>query len=233
MAQGRGGRGCAAHAERRRDHHPCGVGSEAGLREGCGCYSGLMRTLRTLAADEEYARTQADFVAAIDGMATEAADQVVGVPAWPHWVTWVRFLSARDIWFTSEQRHNRNWNVFGVGYPFGPYAVTPSIQINLAFGPGGPALSGVFGVDDQGRRWVGHTGRLGGGRTGVTIAAFLAHYPRSETVQIDGTQREVIILGCIEEPDALVAAIADIAKAARSFREQLGDAAAQEDDDVE
>lgn len=130
----------------------------------------------------------------------------------------MHFLSAHDIWVTSEQRHNRNWNVFGVGYPFGPYAVTPSIQINLAFGPGDPSLIGVFGVDDQGRRWVGHTGRLGGGKTGVTIAAFVAYYPRSETVQIDGTQREVIVLGCIEEPDALVAAIADIAKAARSFR---------------
>lgn len=88
------------------------------------------------------------------------------------------FLSAHDIWFTSEQRHNRNWNVFGFGRPFGPYAVTPSIQINLAFGLGGPALRSVFGVDDQGRRWVGHTGRLGGGKARVTIAAFLAHYSR-------------------------------------------------------
>jgi hypothetical protein len=192
-----------------------------------------MRAFRSLANDEEYARTQANFVAAIHGAATETADQVVGVPAWPHWVTAVHFLSVHDIWFTSEPRHNRNWNVFGVGRPFGPYAVTPSIQINLAFGPGGPALSGVFGVDDQERRWVGHTGRLGGGRTGVTIAAFLAHYPRSETVRIDGTQREVIVLGCIEEPDALVAAIADIAKAARSFREHLGDAAAPDEPDDE
>ena len=111
--------------------------------------------------------------------------------------------------------------------------MTPSIQINLASVLAAPALSGMFGVDDQRRRWGGHTGRLGGSKTGVTLAAFLAHDPRSETVRIDGTQRDVIVLGCIEEPDALVAAIADIAKAARSFREHLGNAAVTDDADDE
>ncbi len=45
-----------------------------------GCYPRLMTTFRSLANDEEYAQTQADFVAAIHGAATEARDQVVGVP---------------------------------------------------------------------------------------------------------------------------------------------------------
>lgn len=192
-----------------------------------------MKTLHALSTADEFARTQADFVATLDRAATEVRDQVVGVPAWPHWVTPVRFLSRHDIWFVSEPRHNRHWNVFGVGNPFGPYAVTPSIQINLALAPGGPSLSGVFGVDDQGRRCVAHTGRLGGGKTGVTIAAFLAHYPMAETVQFDRGRRDVIVLGCIEEPDALVAAIADITRAAKSFRDGPGGAGVDIEPDEE
>lgn len=192
-----------------------------------------MRTFRALATTEEYERTQTDFVAVFDGAAMQTADQVIGVPAWPHWTTRVRFLSTHDMWFTSEPRDNRHWNVFGVGYPFGSVAVTPSIQLNLALGPAGPALSAVFMADDDGRRWVGHTGRLGGGKTGVTITAFLSHYPRAEAVRIGSSQRDVIVLGCIEEPDALVDAVADIAKAARSFREQLGAAAELDDSDGE
>lgn len=162
---------------------------------------------------------QAAFVAAIDRRATEVREQRIGVPAKAHWETPIRFIATHDIWFTSEPRPTRHWNVFGVGRPFGPYAVTPSVQLNLALGPGGPTLTGVFGLDDEGRRWVGHTGRLGGGKTGVTIAAFLAHYPMAETVRIGRAQRDIIVLGCIEEPDSLVAAIADLAKAAKSFRD--------------
>ena len=71
-------------------HHPTVLAVQACLRNGAGCYAGIMRMFRSLTNDEEYAQTQADFVAAIDGVATETSDQVVGVPAWPHWVTRVR-----------------------------------------------------------------------------------------------------------------------------------------------
>ena len=180
-----------------------------------------MRTFRSLATEEEYARTQADFVAVFDGAATMIADQVVGVPGWPHSVPRVRYLRAHDMWFAPREIENRNWNGFGIGDPFRARPVTPSIQINLPYGPGGPKLAACFMVDEEGRRCVGHKGRLGGAN-GVTIAEFLAFYPKDETVRIGATEHQLIMLGCIEEPDVLIAAVADIARAASAFRQQRG-----------
>lgn len=77
-------------------------------------------------------------------------------------------------------------------------------------------------VDEEGRRWVGHKGKLGGSNGG-TVAEFLAFYPKDETVRLGATDHQLIMLGCIEEPDVLIAAVADIARAAKAFREQRGD----------
>jgi len=181
-----------------------------------------MRTFRSLATEEEYARTQADFVAVFDGAATKHADQILGVPGSRQWVTPVRYVESNDLWFAHHELDNRNWNGFGVGDPFGSRPVTPSIQINLAYAPRGPLLAARFMVDGDGRRWVAHRGKLGG-NNGGTIAEFLAFYPKAETVRIDRTEHDLVLLGCIEEPDALIAAVADIAGAARAFREQRGD----------
>jgi hypothetical protein len=180
-----------------------------------------MRTFRSLATEEEYTRTQADFVAAIDEASTKRADQLLGVRG-SQWVALVRYIESLELWFAHHQLDNRNWNGFGVGDPFGSRPVTPSIQINLAFAPRGPLLAARFIVDGDGRRWVTHRGKLGG-NNGGTIAEFLAFYPKAETVRIDRTEHDLVLLGCIEEPDALIAAVADIAGAARAFREQRGD----------
>jgi hypothetical protein len=192
-----------------------------------------MRTFRSLATDEEYARTQADFVALIDAAATRSEEQLLGVRGNSQWVARVRYLEPHDIWFANHQLHNRNWNGFGVGSPFGSQAVPPSIQINLGLAPRGPSLAGCFMVDDRGDRWVGHNGRLGGGKDGVTIAAFLAFYPHSEAVRIDRKDRDLIVLGRIEGPDPLLAAVAAITKAAKAFRDQLGAPPPYDDPDDE
>lgn len=180
-----------------------------------------MRTFRSLATEEEYTRTQADFVAAIDEASTKRADQLLGVRG-SQWVALVRYIESLELWFAHHQLNSRNWNGFGVGDPFGSRPVTPSIQINLAYAPRGPLLAARFMVDGDGRRWVAHRGKLGG-NNGGTIAEFLAFYPKAETVRIGGTEHDLVLLGCIEEPDALIAAVADIAGAARAFREQRGD----------
>lgn len=184
-----------------------------------------MRTFRSLATEEEYTRTQADFVAVFDGAATMIHNQAVGVPGWPHSHPRVRYLRAHDLWFAPREIENRNWNGFGTGDPFGSRAVTPSIQLNLAYGPRGPRLAASFMVDGEGRRWVGHKGKLGGANGG-TVAEFVAFYPKDETVRIGATDHQLIMLGCIEEPDVLIAAVADIARAAKAFREQRGDGGA-------
>lgn len=192
-----------------------------------------MRTFRSLATEEAYARTQADFVALIDSAATRSEDQLLGVPGNATWRAHVRYLEPHDIWFANHQLDNRNWNGFGVGSPFGSRAVPPSIQINLGLAPRGPSLAGCFMVDDWGHRWVGHNGRLGGSKNGVTIAAFLAFYRNSETVRIDRKDRDLIVLGRIEDPVPLLAAVADITKAAKAFRDQLGGTPQYDDPDDE
>lgn len=131
------------------------------------------------------------------------------------------YLPDLDIWLAAHALANRYRNAFGPGDPVGRRNLWPSIQLNLALAPGSARPHARFLRDRHERIWIGHTGTLGGRQVGISRAGFLALLGGAQTVSIDGTTEELVILGTIAEPAALLVQIARLTHTASDFRSAL------------
>jgi hypothetical protein len=84
-----------------------------------------------------------------------------------HWI------ASEGIWFGFRVLHNRYWNAFGIG-------LQPSnsvrCEINFPIESRIPNIAGVFAKESEGPVWVLHSGRIGGGKKGVSKALFERRY---------------------------------------------------------
>lgn len=79
----------------------------------------------------------------------------------------------------------------------------------------------MFIRDDRGRVYLGHTGKVGGGRPGIGQQAFRQYYRDQEWREIispDGTERHAVALGPIGEPN-LPIMLAEYVHAVARFKE--------------
>lgn len=93
--------------------------------------------------------------------------------------------------------NNRFWNPFGIGNPQNSKHITPLVEINI------PSyldrrVGGVFLKDDDNNVYLGHRGRIGGGKEGIGKGAFFEKYTGKIINVIDDTQNNPIaIISCI------------------------------------
>ena len=74
-----------------------------------------------------------------------------------------------------QPRHkggNRFWNCFGVSEPRSDTTLSITVEINPPHRGENRHTAGVFLRDVVGRHYVGHSGRVGGGRPGIGLKAF-------------------------------------------------------------
>lgn len=115
-------------------------------------------------------------------------------------VYWHRDLG---IWglFESQAVKGRFWTCFGTENPAKHAGLNITVEINPPTSGVNLYCAGAFVRDETGRIYIGHSGKIGGGRKGIGKAAFreFATNREWEPIRVSGGRRlEVTILGQIE-----------------------------------
>jgi hypothetical protein len=99
-------------------------------------------------------------------------------------------------------RH-RFWNCFGLGNPAKQNMLTITVEINPPHEGEDQRVAGVFARDTDGRIYVGHTGRVGGGRVGIGQNAFRQYLgsDRWDEIQLPRGTKTALIFGPMDAPD--------------------------------
>jgi hypothetical protein len=105
-----------------------------------------------------------------------------------------------NIWYYFRTESNRYWNAFGIGHPASQVSI--AVEINIPFKGIDRRIAGVFVKDEDGRVWLGHNGRIGGGRRGIGPKAFWEEY-RGDRVIVhdDGKTYTYAKIGYLDSPD--------------------------------
>lgn len=118
-----------------------------------------------------------------------------------------------NIWYwTADLKdegvaHKRRLNWFGLMQPTGTVDIT--VEINTLYSGHSGRVGGFFARDpDTGKTYLLHSGRIGGGREGVSRSAFLAYSDQKlvEAADSKGLVREGVLVMPIQAEDAFYSA---------------------------
>lgn len=99
--------------------------------------------------------------------------------------------------------NTRFWNPFGIGNPNEKMHITPIVEINI------PAyldrrVGGVFLKDIENNIYLGHRGKIGGGKPGIGKNAFFEKYTGRIIDAIDDSQmNSIAIISCIYDDNII------------------------------
>lgn len=118
----------------------------------------------------------------------------------------------------------RHWNAFGLTEPAGgsaPHSIT--CEINIPLSNGTWRVAGAFAEDDGGGVYVVHSGKIGGGREGIGMDAFVEHfaYPQQWVrAERNGTFRDVVVVSALDD-DSLIPNLAHFVKEVHRIKEAV------------
>lgn len=132
---------------------------------------------------------------------------------------------AEQVWCVLEPEfaETRYWCCFGPDDPTGPHDLSISCEINFAYEGVNRRIAGAFVKDDEGRVYVAHSGKVGGGHEGVGKEAFLKYVDspvRAAVAWPDGQKTEMLILGMLDSSD-FVRNVATFVSEVASFKEAV------------
>lgn len=113
---------------------------------------------------------------------------------------WSRNL---DLWWITEDSGNRFWNAFGTGEPKWNTGYSHSItcEINPPYKGIDRRIAGAFAKDPEGRLYLIHRGKLGGGRPGIGKALFTDEFRGTWEEVEDGTEfSRVALIASFDNP---------------------------------
>lgn len=172
--------------------------------------------LRVIEDGKTIAACQAVLAKAVRSRATKSKPHVVGYPGGASSAT-IHFIPSLDFWMAFEKASNRYFNPCGVGDPFAVATPAPHLEINFPLKGIDRRIGGTFLEDENGVRYVAHSGKVGGGTKGVSLTNFLTYYPAFSTVDSGGQALKVYVLGRLDDP-RLVEKIAAFTKVSAEFR---------------
>jgi hypothetical protein len=121
----------------------------------------------------------------------------------------------------SGKRPERSWICFGVADPNRYSSLSITVEINPPHEGENPRTAGVFLRDELGRLYVGHDGRVGGGRPGIGQRAFrefAQDLPWQEIATPKGRLREVVVFGPFSDPALLLDGLARYVDTVAKFK---------------
>ena len=129
------------------------------------------------------------------------------------------------IWavFDLNEAKDRYWCCYGTQNPSEQKMVQIACEINPPREGFDRRSAGVFLTDESGQIYLGHSGKIGGGRKGIGKLGFLTFYRgrNLETVRWpDGKESDVIVLGSINGP-RILAHIALFVKEVERFKDEV------------
>lgn len=144
----------------------------------------------------------------------------------------VYWHSNERLWslFDPRRTRNRYWCCFGPDHPDAARTLDITCEINFVFEGIDRQVSGVFLKDEDGRVYVGHSGRLGGGQKGIGKKPFLKHYDspvRESVAWPDGRTTQLVIIGMLNSA-GLVNSVATFVSEAAAFKDAVRNGTAAE-----
>jgi hypothetical protein len=122
-----------------------------------------------------------------------------------------------------QKERARFWNCFGVADPEERGMLHITVEINPPHSGENAQLAGVFLKDRSGQLFIGHTGKVGGGRKGIGGRSFRGFFTAGEWHEIEGSRgrrREVVVFGPLDRAD-LAAMIAPYVHAVARFKSSV------------
>jgi hypothetical protein len=104
---------------------------------------------------------------------------------------------------TKKGPRHRFWNCFGLGNPADQNMLTITVEVNPPHEGENRRVAGVFARDTNGHIYVGHTGKIGGGRVGIGQKAFREYLvdKRWCDIEMPSGRRAALILGPLDAPE--------------------------------
>ena len=93
------------------------------------------------------------------------------------------------------------WSAFGTSDPTDRKNLTITCEVNVPFEGIDRRVAGVFACDDTGKIFIGHNGKIGGGRKGIGKDLFWKNYRGPEAVNVcfpDGVELEMALIGHVD-----------------------------------
>jgi len=134
---------------------------------------------------------------------TQAFDRKIGyhsgyVEHRVHWHSRHRFWCLFDPTYVET----RYWCCYGTADPEDQTMLSITVETNSPYEGVNRRIGGVFVRDDEGRVYIAHSGKVGGGRPGIGKEAFWEFYGGSDDVETvgwpDGRTSGVIVIGRID-----------------------------------
>jgi hypothetical protein len=159
---------------------------------------------------------QAELNARVKAVTTEERQYTVGFPGGAAEAT-VYYSEHLDFWMTLKPISNRYWNCGGIGYPFNTSNVAPHVEINPPLSGIDRRIAGAYLEDDDGVRYIGHSGKIGGGAKGVSKTNFLVYYPGWSWVLSGEQDVPMYVIGRLNS-DELPRRLRDFTRRSAEFR---------------
>ena len=136
----------------------------------------------------------------------------------------VYWHDAPGIWCLLEpdREPNRYWCGFGTDNPGDMGRLSIICEINPPKSGMNRQVAGVFIRDETGSVYLGHSGKVGGGRPGIGRAAFLDFYGVNNCAPVlwpDGQESETIVVGRIDTD--LLAKVKDFVEEVKKFKNEV------------
>ena len=123
-----------------------------------------------------------------------------------------------------DEGMNRSWNCFGTTNPTeGSGTIAISCEINIPHEGMNRQIAGVFARDAAGTEYIAHTGKIGGGRPGISKTNFV-HFLGDEVAWSDIYWPDVpkpmrcIVISALDDPD-LIKNVHSFVRAVKAFKD--------------
>lgn len=141
------------------------------------CFVEAKKVLKVLDDKIEIQKAQALFLSRLNHRSDKQGIISVGYQGESQRLN-AHWSSELAIWWITEDSGNRFWNAFGTGEPKWNTGYSHSItcEINPPYEGINARIAGVFAKDPDGKLYLLHRGKLGGGKPGVGKALFVREF---------------------------------------------------------
>lgn len=123
------------------------------------------------------------------------------------WEGSMYYIPALDMWTVFDDGENESelWNTYGIGNPLNGGSRDMVCHLSVPIEGINRRIGAVYARSRKdGKTYILHRGKIGGGREGVGKSAFFAHYKGKIATATDGDRTtDFAVVGCIDAPNFL------------------------------
>lgn len=156
---------------------------------------------------------------AMSDASTEHRKHHIGYPGGVSPAT-IYYSKELGFWMGLDRRDGQYLSPCGLGDPFATGSPAPHVEINIPVSGINRRRAGCFLRDETGILYVGHSGKVGGGKKGIGGKAFRAYYPAWSDAMSGDHPMQVYVLGRLDDTNLIKKLVAYTSKS-KEFRDKV------------